>query len=571
MTHDQTQSSRINVSEKLFSRAQPLRRAIPFRWGIAGASIFLGVLLIWTPFEKSLGFNWYQLLLQTRSLTHEAEPMSVVLEVGDRTIQEFGPWPWNHKQLAELINFFSAQGVYAVFLDTILQSEDPESDALLEKALIESKAHIYTATYFNRESGEKKKSIPRFAVQLKGQASIETEDRVDGVSRYWLPFIRNGSEVDSLHAAAQILMDELPEKFDRLEWVLKIGKALIPWTDFDLRRAEKHEYFDWISGEAEVAKKNGKIPDQYQLSGRIVWVGSSTAQFEMSHQHELLARTRLAAMLFEQMRNGQAYAALPFWAAVLSYLLFVSGMFWMAKWRSRRFWIAWGVAILSSVFLSWFVFHFFKIFGSPIPILMTGLILGLGLLIEDLLHSETEKQIFFYLATRDGLTQLYGIRHFRLMMNQLAKESFDVGSGLALILIDIDCFKHVNDTYGHLAGDEVIKKVADTITMVVRQRRDLSEVDFVARYGGDEFMVLSRRTDLRMAQNMAERIRDEVSLAVVVWQDKEIRLTVSSGVGILNEGENIPDAMVHRADKALYLSKQKGRNRVSTEEDVRSA
>ena len=132
--------------------------------------------------------------------------------------------------------------------------------------------------------------------------------------------------------------------------------------------------------------------------------------------------------------------------------------------------------------------------------------------------------------------------------------------------MDIDHFKKINDTYGHPAGDMVLQKTALAIQATVRQKRVFKDVDFVARYGGEEFIILVRRCSLETtAKQVAERIRKAVEDTYYEWQGQEIVATVSLGVAVLAENENIPDAMVHRADKALYLAKQTGRNRVCTE------
>ena len=140
---------------------------------------------------------------------------------------------------------------------------------------------------------------------------------------------------------------------------------------------------------------------------------------------------------------------------------------------------------------------------------------------------------------------------------------------IAVILMDIDHFKKINDTHGHPAGDMVLKKTAERIQSAVRHKRTLKEIDFVARYGGEEFIILIRRNSLEnTATKIAERVRSLVQATDYDWNGTKISVTVSLGVATLNAGENIPDPMVHRADKALYLAKQSGRNRVCTEKEL---
>ena len=207
-------------------------------------------------------------------------------------------------------------------------------------------------------------------------------------------------------------------------------------------------------------------------------------------------------------------------------------------------------------------------YWSPVTVLLLVALTAAALLAEEFLHAEAQKNLFFQLATRDGLTNLYSIRHFRVLMNQLIYEAVLKKSPLSLILVDLDHFKRINDTYGHPAGDEVLRKAAQSILAVVRQRRPLEDIDFVARYGGEEFMVLVRHCDMEMSMDVAERIRYALENTSIEYEGKLIPVTASLGVATLSPGENIPDPMVHRADKALYLAKQTGRNRVCTENQI---
>jgi len=178
-----------------------------------------------------------------------------------------------------------------------------------------------------------------------------------------------------------------------------------------------------------------------------------------------------------------------------------------------------------------------------------------------------EKSRLFHLATRDGLTELYVIRHFRLIMNQIVREANLRKQPLSVILLDIDNFKKINDSFGHPAGDMVLKKTAAIILAFIRKRRPFLEIDFAARYGGEEFIIMLRRAGLQeAAETAAERIRKKIEETKFEWAGKEIRVTVSLGVAARHLGENVPDPIVHRADAALYKAKESGKNRVCVEE-----
>lgn len=156
------------------------------------------------------------------------------------------------------------------------------------------------------------------------------------------------------------------------------------------------------------------------------------------------------------------------------------------------------------------------------------------------------------LAVTDGLTGLWNHRRFR---EQLETDFATVkrGEQVSVILLDVDHFKLFNDAYGHPAGDEVLKKVAEILRSCSRDHES------VARYGGEEFGVVLRNTDADNAMKAAERMR--VALADYTWPIREI--TASFGVATVRTTDASPEEVVQRADAALYFSKQHGRNRVT--------
>jgi diguanylate cyclase (GGDEF)-like protein len=127
---------------------------------------------------------------------------------------------------------------------------------------------------------------------------------------------------------------------------------------------------------------------------------------------------------------------------------------------------------------------------------------------------------------------------------------------LALLLVDIDHFKRVNDTYGHLVGDQVLAALAEAFRQQVR------DSDVVGRFGGEEFVVLLPGADVTEASKVAERLREQVGVTPVLFASGEVRVTVSVGVAVLGlHGDDIP-GLLARADLALYRAKESGRNQV---------
>jgi len=130
-------------------------------------------------------------------------------------------------------------------------------------------------------------------------------------------------------------------------------------------------------------------------------------------------------------------------------------------------------------------------------------------------------------------------------------------------MADIDRFKRVNDLYGHLAGDEVLIAFAKVI------KEDLRIDDIVARYGGEEFAIILSGLEEKEAVSVANRLRKRVEDLKVTWGECTISITASFGVAEAKK-EDTPETLIDRADKALYLAKQDGRNCVRSEKDLKA-
>lgn len=176
----------------------------------------------------------------------------------------------------------------------------------------------------------------------------------------------------------------------------------------------------------------------------------------------------------------------------------------------------------------------------------------------------------YNLTTTDGLTQVYNKRYFLQEMERELSRSLRYERELSLVMLDIDHFKPVNDTYGHLAGDHILKQVAQRIARSIR--RD----DIFARYGGEEFVLLLPELAKHQAIKTAEKIRKAIESKPFYFDQVHIPITLSLGVADIreylaafgqqgNSAANVevnPFAFIKLADDRLYLAKEQGRNRV---------
>jgi diguanylate cyclase (GGDEF)-like protein len=213
------------------------------------------------------------------------------------------------------------------------------------------------------------------------------------------------------------------------------------------------------------------------------------------------------------------------------------------------------------------------------PIGDPGHSLGVMAIARDRAFTDPERDVFLYLigqasasienvslhelvseqAVTDGLTGLANNRAFREVTEKEAARAERFGHALSLLMLDIDDFKKVNDTYGHLQGDEVLRRVGRILQAESRG------IDEPARYGGEEFAVALPETDRRGAMELAERVRERIEAEAVPFLDRRgaLKITASLGVATIPESAADVQGLIAAADAALYAAKRSGKNQVS--------
>ncbi|MFM2035585.1 MAG: hypothetical protein RL459_850 [Pseudomonadota bacterium] len=179
-------------------------------------------------------------------------------------------------------------------------------------------------------------------------------------------------------------------------------------------------------------------------------------------------------------------------------------------------------------------------------------LMAFAILLLGMEHVTTELK---RLSDEDSLTGIYNRRAFLRLLEDACKGDPATKSAVPILLVDIDHFKKINDTYGHLMGDEVLRHFVKTARMCLRQE------DVIGRLGGEEFAVFTFDNDLDKAAKVAERLRTQLSSQPAQTERGAIHYTVSIGVTLWMPDETITKAL-HRADEAMYLAKRQGRNRV---------
>lgn len=201
-----------------------------------------------------------------------------------------------------------------------------------------------------------------------------------------------------------------------------------------------------------------------------------------------------------------------------------------------------------------------KIEGSPE--LSKGDTIKIGsIALKFLPKGDTERLTYDKLqedANTDGLTKCYNKMYFNNKLDLEVKKSKVTGQPLSLIIFDLDHFKHLNDNYGHDAGDYVLAEKAELL-----RDNGIRKGDVFARYGGEEFVVLLPNTNLKQAFEIAERLRKLVEQHEFIYEGKRLPVAASIGVADYRQGVNTGTDLFKRADSAVYKSKEGGRNQVN--------
>lgn len=194
----------------------------------------------------------------------------------------------------------------------------------------------------------------------------------------------------------------------------------------------------------------------------------------------------------------------------------------------------------------------------------TGEVTHLCLIVYDVTDNATHKKDLqqanselAVLSQTDGLTGLFNRTHWENCLQAEYKRWMRSHHASCLVMVDIDHFKNVNDTYGHMVGDEVIRHISSLI------REHVRETDISGRYGGEEFAILLADTPIENAQVFAERLRQEVAKSIVKYNDIEVKYTISLGLAEIDNSIKNYEAWIECSDAALYRSKESGRNKVT--------
>ncbi|MEH7277071.1 GGDEF domain-containing protein [Neobacillus vireti] len=228
----------------------------------------------------------------------------------------------------------------------------------------------------------------------------------------------------------------------------------------------------------------------------------------------------------------------------------------------------WSVVIGTAIFYSLFELTIefnqegFTQFALDVITLVLGIIVNWSILLTvGYLRIKTEKLVrkVEEMTITDPLTGVYNRRYFDFYIEQAIPLSKRMSKSLILVMFDIDHFKRVNDTYGHVCGDYALKHITDVIKSNVR------EADVVIRMGGEEFAILLQETSLEEGSEIAERVREAVEESKFIYNKQQIPITIS--LGLTEYKSEKVEQFIEKTDQALYKAKSNGRNQLVVSSD----
>lgn len=501
-------------------------------------------------------------------------PRIIIIEITDSDITGIGRWPWKRSWLAATAKTLSDVGAKYTYFDIILsEASTEEDDALLQEALKVTK-NVYLPFVFQGSSFEIKNALlplERFSSYLKGTGAVNIYPDIDGTIRR-IPLVFLGKEKTYPHIALKIAMDYLGLKLEEIKKsslllsnsherikipLIEDNKMLINWSGKWGGTFKHYRFLDVLAGYQDLIENKKPRINLNDFKDSICLVAvTAIGLYDIKTvplQPEYPGIGIIATTLSNILDKSLLYV-LPTWVNVLIlYLLALMPAFLIFGEKPLR--ETSYVILVGSVY---FIINF-VLFKTGVVLNLFFPILGLFIsyfTVEtyNFVRVSVERKTFFKMSVTDGLTGLHNISYFKMLLEtEIRLIKFEPDKKFSIIMCDVDHFKNFNDTYGHQVGDVVLKEVANALNNSVRSS------DIVARYGGEEMIILLKGSSLNSALSIAEKIKNNVENRVIKYHDKTYKVTISLGVSDFKMSDTL-EKIIKRADEGLYKAKESGRN-----------
>jgi len=520
--------------------------------------------------------------LRAQQFTH---PKVVLIEIAEDSIQSIGRWPWNREWHATIVKALHEFGVKAVAFDVLFsESTGAEGDQLFVQSVHDA-SNVYMSVAFPDAKKEKATGIigafDALRKEIRGEGHIMIEPDSDGLLRRIRPVIKH-EEKNYYQLGFKMALDYYGAKEsdiafhpDRIEVrvpnnpLLQIpltqdGQMLLNWAGKWDQSFTHVSFIDVVVSYAQILKgQKPRIPVHDIFDNSICIIGvTATGLFDIraiplepAYPAVGINATVLNSMLersFLRVVDAKTNLIILWAMSAILFLIMLRFNYLNGTLVIIALAIGYTVAAILLFILSNLVLNIVY----PLALIVFGFT---TLTTFHQVVISVEKHRLLKLATKDSMTGLYNIGHFKLLLSaELKSIKLRTKKDLSVIMVDVDFFKKINDSFGHQSGDEVLRAVADILRLSSRS------LDVACRYGGEEFILMLPGASSENAEKVGEKLRKAIQDLKFELGEKKTPHPVTASFGVATyKGNESPDEFIKRADKALYHSKETGRNRVS--------
>ena len=549
--------------------------------GLAFLISSIVVLLSWLGLLNRLEAAGSDFLFRLRGFS-SYNPRIVIVEITDENLSEIGRWPWDREWHAAMTKVLKDLGARQIYFDIIFSEPSNEkSDNLFSQAIEETKITYLPFAFQEKEADPEKALYPidELNAHIKGTGSINVYPDRDGSIRKLPLFFKvkgaviphitltlvtdyTGTKIEKIHPDKLILSGE----GKRFVIPIKDGNKMpINWLGRWKDTFTHYNFMDILTNYKAFVMGEKTSVDLRPIKGSICFVAVTAIGLYDIRPTPLEGEypgVGAIATAISTILDNKLLTPAPLWLNLaLIYILALVPLLFITGEKLLREIL--GVVLTGAFFLGIVIVLFFNSFVVNYTLPLISLIASYTAIgTFHFARVSLERKQFFQMAVTDGLTQLANIRYFMMILNtefMLAKR--ERGKTFCVIMTDIDHFKNFNDTWGHATGDLILKEVAKILKDSVRGS------DLVARYGGEEMIILLRATSLENAMFVAEKIRKNVEEHRFKDSKHEYKVAISLGVSQFRSESDNMETLIKRADSGLYKAKESGRNRVETLEE----